>query len=221
MLAQPAATGLLVGPLKRPPRRIFADELAHPRQPRVDCIAADRAAVRVAAASGQQAQQQGAQHVALRRRLGAPRTRRFIALYAGDDEPDRVGLLGGGPRLWPPVLEPSLVDCRCLLHHPTQNRSLLTKCAPRTPVQSADRGRPFPFLSENALLGRQPNHISRCRRRRGYLDDSRRLEDTRVLNGVAPRPGLEHPGAVCRKYSLIETSAISEGRCRPRTISTC
>ena len=33
---------------------------------------------------------------------GAPaRTRRSAALYAGDDEPDRVGLLGGGPRLRP------------------------------------------------------------------------------------------------------------------------
>ena len=110
MLAQPVAAGLLVGPLKRPPRRVFADDLAHPQQPRVDPVAADRADVRIAAMSGQQAQQQGAQHVALRRRIGAAVVERTIGdpvveQPGGFEELDEVGHLpvGGHRRLGVPA----------------------------------------------------------------------------------------------------------------------
>ena len=102
-----AARGLLVGPLKRPPRRVFADDLAHPQQRRVDPIAADRADVRVAAMSSQQAQQQGAQHVAHRRLMGAVVVERTIGdpvvkQLGSFEKLDEVGHLPvGGHRLRP------------------------------------------------------------------------------------------------------------------------
>jgi hypothetical protein len=78
MRLQPLHARGFVDLRQRPPQRIFADHFAHAEQWRVDRIAAQCRDVRIAPVPGQHRQQQGAQHVAFARRVGAGEEQRAI-----------------------------------------------------------------------------------------------------------------------------------------------